>query len=208
MNFITDPKIEEYIYKLSLPEDPVLLEMEKLGHKTGFPIVDRVVGRLLYILTRIKEPKLIVELGSGFGYSGYWFAKALNRGKIVLTDFSEENLNLAKKFFSAGNLLNKAEFKVGDAIDIASTYKNIDILFIDIQKTKYKKAVELLKDNISTGGIIIADNTLWHGKVIEENPDKQTRAIKEFNSYMFSLQDFFSVLLPVRDGILISYKIK
>ncbi|NPA51643.1 MAG: O-methyltransferase [Aquificae bacterium] len=208
MNFITNPDIESYIYNLSVPRDPILLEMEEIGHETGFPIVDRIVGRLLYILSKIKDPKLIVELGSGFGYSGYWFAKALDKGKIVLTDLSPENLNLAKKFFTAGNLLEKAEFKVGEAVEIASMYKNIDILFIDIQKTKYKKAVETLKENLSIGGIIIADNTLWKGKVIEKNLDKQTKAIKEFNEYMFSLENFFSVILPVRDGVLVSYKIK
>ncbi len=205
---ITNPDIENYIYNLSIPEDPILLEMEKLGHKTGFPIVDRIVGRFLYIITKIKKPKLIVELGSGFGYSGYWFAKALDNGKVVLTDFSLENLNLAEKFFETGGLLKKAEFKAGDAIEIASTYKNIDILFIDIQKAKYKKAIETLKDNISTGGLVIADNTLWQGKVLEEHPDRQTKGIKEFNEYMFSNPDFFSVLIPIRDGVLLSYKLK
>ncbi len=209
MNFITNPKIEEYIYNLSIPNDPVLMEMEKLGHKLGFPIVDRLVGRILFILTKLKKPELVVELGSGFGYSAMWFAKALKENaKVVLTDFSQENLDLAKKFFQQANLLHKAEFKVGDAIEIASLYKNIDILFLDLQKTKYKYAVETLLPNLNQEALVIADNTLWQGKVLEENPDKQTKGIKEFNEYMFKNEQFFSSLIPIRDGLLVAYKIK
>ncbi len=205
MIFITSPEIEEYIYKLSVPEDPIILEMEKLGHKTGFPIVDRIVGRFLFLITKLKNPGLIVEIGSGFGYSAYWFAKALSNGKVVLTDFSKENIELAKKFFEKGNLIDRAEFHVGDGMEIAQGIKGIDILFLDHQKTKYLEAVKRLEDNLNDGALIIADNTLWHGKVVEENPDRQTKAILEFNEYMFNNERFFSSLIPVRDGILLSY---
>ncbi len=205
MTFITSPEIEEYIYKLSIPDDPVLLEMEKLGHKMGFPIVDRLVGRFLYVITKIKNPKLIVELGSGFGYSAYWFAKALDNGKVILTDFSEENIKLAKKFFEMGGLLEKAEFYTGDAIDTAKKFNSIDILFLDLQKTKYKQAVKELEKNLNKNAIVVADNTLWHGKILEEDKDKQTKAIDEFNRYMFSNKNFFSCILPLRDGVLVGY---
>ncbi len=204
--FITNPEIEEYLKSLIQEEDPVLKEMEELGHKLNFPIVDKLVGRFFYILTKLKNPKLIVELGSGFGYSGYWFAKALTDGKVVLTDYKEENINLAKKFFENGNLSEKAIFRTGDAIEIVSEYKNIDILFLDLEKRRYKEAVEKLIPNLNPNALIIADNVLWHGKVVQKNPDKQTEAIKEFNEFMFNLPDFFTTIIPLRDGVLISLK--
>jgi len=205
MNWITNPDIEKYIESLSVIEDSVLLEMEQLGHRENFPIVDRLVGRFLYILTKMKKPSLIVELGSGFGYSAYWFAKALDKGKVVLTDYQEKNIKRAKEFFKKGGIEDKAEFHVGDAVEIAKNFKNIDILFLDLEKTRYLEAVESLKDNLSDGAVIVADNVLWHGNVVDKNPDKKTVAVKQFNEYMFS--NYFSSIIPLRDGVLISVKI-
>jgi predicted O-methyltransferase YrrM len=204
--FITNPDIEKYLISLSKENDPVLEEMENLGHQLNFPIVDKLVGRFLYLITKLKNPELIVELGSGFGYSGYWFAKALKKGKVVLTEYKEENINLAKEFFKKGNLLGKAEFHLGDGIEIASSYKNIDILFLDLEKRRYIEAVKKLLPNLSENALIIADNVLWHGKVVEDVSDNQTTAIKRFNNFMFELSGFFTTIIPLRDGILISYK--
>ena len=159
----------------------------------------------MFLITKLKNPGLIVEIGSGFGYSAYWFTKALSNGKVVLTDFSKENIELAKKFFEKGNLIDRAEFHVGDGMEIAQEIKGIDILFLDHQKTKYLEAVKKLEGNLNDGALVIADNTLWHGKVVEENPDRQTKAILEFNKYMFNNERFFSSLIPVRDGVLLSY---
>jgi caffeoyl-CoA O-methyltransferase len=126
---ITDPKINDYLMRLSGITDEHILEVEHIAKERGFPIVERLVGKLLFILTKLKSPKLIVELGSGFGYSAYWFAKALTRGKVVLTDYSEENIRYAKNLFRETGLLRKAEFRVGNALEIAKAYKLIDILF-------------------------------------------------------------------------------
>ena len=201
MEYINNPLIEEYIKNL-IPVDEIILDMEDKAEKENFPIVDRIVGKFLYFLTVLKSPKLIVEIGSGFGYSGYWFAKGLKDGKVVLTDYRDENIQTAEIFFKRGNLINKAIFEVGDGIKIAKKYKNIDILFLDLEKGRYREAVEELKNNLSKDGIIVADNVLWKGKVIQESPDKKTEKIKEFTEYMF--KEFDTVILPVRDGILIS----
>ena len=92
------------------------------------------MGRLLFVLTKLKKPKLIVKLGSGFGYSAYWFSKALDNGKVVLTDYRKENMDYAEQMFRHAGLKRKAIFRVGEAVEIARKYKNIDILFIDIEK--------------------------------------------------------------------------
>lgn len=204
---ITDPRINDYLMKLSKEDDWLILEMEKIAKEKHFPIVDRLVGRLLFVLTKLKNPKLIIELGSGFGYSAYWFAKALDNGRVVLTDFHKEYMDYAKRIFSEGGLIHKAEFKVGDAVEIAKEYRLIDILFIDIEKYEYLKAVQTLQTNLNKNALIIADNSLWYGKVTENLRDKETLGIKKFNQYLFESRDFFTTILPLRDGILLAYKL-
>ena len=112
---ITDPRIEEYLKNITPGGDPILEAMEERAQETGVPIIDRLVGRLLHILTYLKKPRLVVELGSGFGYSSYWFARALNhQGKVVLTDYSEQHMAYARKIFSQAGLSERTEFRVGD----------------------------------------------------------------------------------------------
>jgi len=204
---ITDPRIEKYLMNLSVEDDRHVLEMERIAKEKDFPIVDRLVGRLLFVLTKLKKPKLIVELGSGYGYSGYWFVRALGRGRVVLIDHSERNIDYAEKTFRKKGLSRKAEFRVGNAMKIAQEYGNIDILFIDIDKHQYLHALKTLLPNLNRNALIIADNTLWYGKVLGRIGDRETAGIKEFNHYMFTNKDFFTTILPLRDGVLVSYKL-
>ena len=203
---ITDPKINDYLMSLSREDDRHILEMERIARKNGFPIVERLVGRLLFMLTKLNDPRLIVELGSGFGYSAYWFARALNKGRVVLTDYNAENMEYAKNLFRETGLIRKAEFRVGNALEIAGEYKDIDILFIDIEKHQYLDAVRALIPNLNRNALIIADNTLWYGRVTEKTGDKETLGIKRFNKYLFEHRDFMTVIVPLRDGVLIAYK--
>ncbi|WP_029522608.1 O-methyltransferase [Persephonella sp. KM09-Lau-8] len=204
MEFLVNSKLEEYLENLSVEEDPIVLEMEKYAKEKDFPIIGREGGRLLYLLTRLKNPRLVVEIGSGFGYSAYWFAKGLKKGKVVLIDYQEKNINLAKEFFTKAKLLDKVEFRVGDAIEIGQEYKNIDILFLDLEKAKYMKAIKTLEKNLSPDGIVIADNVLFQGKVLFEPENKKAKILNQFNKYMF--ENYFSVILPIRDGILVAVK--
>lgn len=204
---ITDPKIEKYLMNLSAESDRYILEMEKRAKQNDFPIVDRLVGRLLFVLTKLRKPNLVVELGSGFGYSAYWFSRAIEKGKVVLTEYTKENLDHAKKTFRESGLIPKAEFRVGNAIEIARGYRNIDILFIDIDKHQYLEAVKTLLPHLSKNALVIADNTLWYGKVAGRNKDRDTMGIKSFNDYMFASEDFFTTIVPLRDGVLVAYKV-
>jgi caffeoyl-CoA O-methyltransferase len=204
---ITDPKIHEYLMNLAHEDDKHIIEMERIARERNFPIVERLVGRLLFLLTKIKKPGLIVELGSGFGYSAYWFAKAMDFGKIVLTDYREENIEYAKKLFRETGHAGKAEFRVGNAVEIAKEYKNIDILFIDIEKRDYLDAVRTLLPNIGSHALIIADNSLWYGKVLDDEKDKETIGIVGFNKYLSENPDFMTTILPLRDGVLLACKL-
>ncbi|WP_041245594.1 O-methyltransferase [Geotalea uraniireducens] len=205
---ITDPRIEGYLMKLQPEDDAQILAMEEKAREMKFPIIDRLVGRFLHLLTRLKQPKLVVELGSGFGYSALWFARALGEGaKVVLTEYAEKNIAYARQMFEEEGLADKAEFRVGNALEIGQEYDNIDILFIDIDKYQYPAALEAMLPRLAQNALVIADNTLWYGRVVEENSNKDSEAVKRFNELMFSRSDFFTTIVPLRDGVLLSYRI-
>ena len=205
---ITDPRIEGYLMKLQPEDDPRILAMEEKAREMKFPIIDRLVGRFLFLLTRLKQPKLVVELGSGFGYSALWFARALGEGaKLVLTEYAEKNIAYARQMLEEEGMADKAEFRVGNALEIGQEYDNIDILFIDIDKYLYPAALETMLPRLAPNALVIADNTLWYGRVVEENSNKDSEAVKRFNELMFSRSDFFTTIVPLRDGVLLGHKL-
>lgn len=205
---ITDPRIEEYLMGLAPEEEPALLEMERRAKELAFPIVDRLVGRLLYLLTRLRQPRLVVELGSGFGYSAWWFARAISiMGKVVMTDYSPTNIAYARTMFQKSGLIDRLDFRVGNALEIGRDYRDIDILFIDLEKHQYREAVEAMIPRLSPHALVIADNALWYGRVAEGDDDPETRGIREFNNFMTGRKDFFTTILPLRDGVMVAYRL-
>jgi len=208
-NQIISPEIERYIENLYPLEDPLLKEMETYGTKSNFPLIGPLVGRILYQLAKLSSAKKIFEMGSGFGYSAFWFALALpENGTIHLTDDSKKNMDLAKRFFTQGNLVHKAQFHIGDAVEILSKLdEQFDVILIDLDKEQYPKALEVAKSKLRVGGLIIADNLLWFGRVLEKKGDFSTEAIKKFNQTLFNDCSFISTLLPVRDGVGVAYRI-
>jgi predicted O-methyltransferase YrrM len=204
---ITDPAIEHYLMSLSSEDDEQVLIMESHARKHDFPIVDRLVGRLLFLIAKLKTPGLVVELGSGFGYSAYWFAKALEKGKVILTDKNQSNIDYAREIFQKTGLIERAELRRGDAVEIALEYSSIDVLFIDIEKYEYLDAIRSLLPNLNKRALVIADNTLWYGKVLWKTDDRETKGIQQFNEFMFGLENFFTTILPLRDGVLVSMKL-
>jgi predicted O-methyltransferase YrrM len=206
---ITDPRIETYLMNMIPEVDPQLTAMEEKANEIMLPIVGRQVGRFLYLLTRLRKPTLVVELGSGFGYSAYWIARALSiRGKVVLTDYSEKNIAYARKVLHDTGLSDRAEFRVGDALQTGREYEKIDLLFIDIDKCQYLEAIEVMLPRLAENALVIADNSLWHGKVAEDGTqDNETEAIIRFNDFMFGHNDFFTTIVPLRDGVLLAYKL-
>ena len=207
---VTDPRIDSYLMRMASETDPQLEDMEEKAREADFPIVGRLVGRLLYLLTRLKKPALIVELGSGFGYSAYWFARALGiTGRVVLIDYAEENIAYARQVFHDAGFAGRAEFRVGDALRIGQEYENIDLLFIDIDKILYPDAIGLMLPRLAENALVVADNSLWHGKVAEEGAqDNDTGAIRKFNEFMFNNDDFLTSIVPLRDGVLLAYRIR
>ena len=160
---ITDPAIEDYIRGLLARHDePVLLEMEAEAKERGFPIVGRMVGVVLEILARSIVAKRVFELGSGYGYSGYWFARAVGSdGELHLTDGDPENQKKARDYLSRAGLWEPVTFHVGDAVTaLNATEGQFDIVYCDIDKHAYPEAWRAARERIWLWGFWICDNTL------------------------------------------------
>jgi caffeoyl-CoA O-methyltransferase len=209
MPSIVNPKIETYISSLSRADDPILAEMEERAALRDFPIVGPQAGRLLEILARFAQARRVLELGSGFGYSAYWFARGLAPGGVIhCTDLSAANRDLAMSFFRKAGLSERLIFHVGDALASARKLKGpFDIVFNDIDKKEYPQSVETALALLRTGGLFITDNALWDGRVAEgSNRDETTAAVMRFNEIVSGRRDLQTVILPVRDGLAVCQK--
>lgn len=205
---IVDPEIEEYLLRLLPPREPVAAEMEALAEKIRFPIVGPLVGRLLYQLALIHRAERIGEFGSGFGYSAYWFAKGLSKGgKVVCTEGSAERVLQGKEFLARAGLADRVDFRQGDALEqITRADGPFDILFCDIDKESYPDALALGVPLLRPGGLFIADNVLWSGRVTSRSDDPDTVGIQTFNKAIYSLPELTTTIVPLRDGVSISIK--
>jgi len=209
MMHLIDPKLDHYIEDQFSESDSVLADMARYGEARNFPFVGAQVGRLLFILTKLAKARRVFEMGSGFGYSAYWFAKALPAdGLVVQTEFSSNHSAKAREFFEEAGLSKRSRFRVGDAIRLLNDTDEIfDIIFLDLNKEDYPAALGKAKPRIRAGGLLIADNVLWSGRVVEPEPDAATQGILEFTRLLFGDKDFFATILPIRDGVAVGYKL-
>jgi caffeoyl-CoA O-methyltransferase len=207
--FILEPKIDNYLESLLPERERWFLEMEQAAKQRNFPAVGPQVGMLLEILARSINAKRIMELGSGYGYSGLWFARALPPdGYLLLSDFDEANREAAGKYFKMAGKTGIMEFRVIDALILLEQEKGpYDIIFNDVDKEFYPEVIEPARRLLRTGGLFITDNTLWYGKVAGDNPDKTTGFIREFNNRLKAHKGFLTVQIPLRDGVSVSIKI-
>src|SRR5580765_5243207 len=151
--------IDAYLAGLAAHSDPVLAEMEALGGERDFPIVGPQVGRLLEVVARACGARTVLELGSGFGYSAYWFLRAVGReGTVLLTEGSEARAREADEFLTRGGFAGRYRIEVGDGLAIASALTGpYDVVFCDIDKHDYPKALPIARRLLRTGGLFITD---------------------------------------------------
>ena len=204
-------EIEHYLTRIAPGRNPVLTEMETYAEEIHFPIVGSIVGNVLGFFAKLVNARRIFELGSGFGYSALWFALSTAEDtKITCTDLSKSNYDQAMMYFEKAGVKYKIDFKVEDAlVALRQTTDPQDIIFNDIEKSEYPEVFNLALDRLRVGGLLITDNTLWHGKVLSnEISDESTRGVLRYNELAFSDKRVHSVLLPIRDGITVSIKLK
>lgn len=205
---ILTPQINDYLDSLLPERDAIVQEMEAEAEALDFPNVGPQVGQLLEFLARSIGARTVFELGSGFGYSAVWFARGLAEdGKVILTDHSEENRKKAVSYFTRMNMADRIEFRVGDALALFREESGpFDIVFNDIDKKDYPDTIEPAFERLRSGGLFITDNSLWHGKVVNQSPDAATSAVLEFNRRLAAHDGFDTVFLPVRDGVAVARK--
>jgi len=206
---ILNPSINQYLQETLAPSDPILREMEAYGNARRFPIIGSQVGRVLFLLARSIQAKRVLELGSGYGFSGMWFAHAVGaEGLVVMTEGDAENSKLARQYFERAGLTARAKFLVGNAFDLAADERGpFDIIFCDVDKQDYPRVLEFVRPRLRVGGWFICDNMLWSGRVLDKKPEAGTRGVLELTRQLQSAPDFFSTILPVRDGVAIALKI-
>ncbi len=197
MRGITSEPVEAYLYGLLPPRDEVLSEIESAAAERNIPIVGPAVARILYQLAVISGAKNIFEMGSAVGYSTIWWARAVGEsGRVIYTDGDRKNADEARGYFDRAGVSAQITVKVGDALEILSEQKQeFDIIFCDVDKEDYPRAFRVALPKLRAGGLFVADNVLWSGKVAESNaPDASTKAIQEFNRF-------------IRDGLALAVKI-
>ena len=165
-------------------------------------------GRLLSFLSKLIQPQCILEIGTYTGYSALCLAEGLKEGgKLISIDPNEETNFFATKFIQNSSFKNKIELKQGYAQNIIPTLtQSFDIVFIDADKKNYALYYDLVIDKVNSGGLIIADNVLWSGKILDKNKDEDTQAIHDFNVKIAEDKRLSPLLLPVRDGLLLMRK--
>jgi len=208
---IVDPRFDEYmVSRLARFDEPVLREMEAEGAERGFPIVGRNVGVTIEVLARSIGARRVMELGSGFGYSAYWFSRAVGPGgEVHCTDGDQANVDAGRAYLERARLGDRVTYHVGDALtSFASLEGPFDIVFCDIDKPGYPDAWRAACDRIRVGGLYICDNTLGYGRgtVLDED-EEGARAIREHNALVAADERFISTIVPTREGVLVAIRI-
>ena len=206
-----NPVIEEYMRGMvSHTDHPVLANMEALARENNFPIVNRLVGIFLEIQAKMINAKRVFEFGSGYGYSAYWFARAVGaKGEVICSDSDPQNRTNAEQYLTSVSLWERVDFYVGLAQEVFGQTEGLfDICYNDVDKGDYPAIWLMAKDRIRPGGLYIADNVLWHGRVaVKNNTDMLpgcTEAIIEHNRLIFSDSDFDAFINPSRDGVVVA----
>ena len=194
-------------------DEPVLLEMEAEGKERGFPIIGRLVGVTVELLARSVGAKRVFELGSGFGYSAYWFARAVGpSGEVHGTDGDPANEPKALDYLSRAGLAEHIRWHVGDAVThLGAAPGEFDVVYNDIDKDGYPAAWTAARERIRVGGLYVCDNVLWSGRVAVQDRDDPrpvyTQAILEHNRLIAEDDRFISSIVPTRYGVFVALRV-
>lgn len=215
MEFIA-PALLNYCEDHSSEEDGLLKKITRETQaKVMMPrmISGHLQGKMLELFTKMKNPNIILEIGTYTGYSGICMARGLGKeGKLITLDINDELETMVRGFFGESGLADKIDYRLGNALEIIPTLPGpFDMVFIDADKINYSKYYDMVIDKLNPGGIILADNVLWSGKILVEKGkkiDKDTQALLDFNAMVQNDPRVENALLPIRDGVMMARKIQ
>ena len=206
------PEMDRYLEGTASKEPEILKRLRKETYqKTTQPhmISGYLQGRLLSLISKIISPKNILEIGTFTGYAALCLAEGLQKdGKLITLDVNEDLAYLPQKYFAESEFASQINFQLQDAKEFLKNSDEIfDLIFIDADKENYAEYLKLVKPRMKSGGVLMVDNVLWYGKVLDEKGNKQTEQIKWVNKLIAEDADFENVILPLRDGIHLVRKI-
>jgi caffeoyl-CoA O-methyltransferase len=201
------PQVVDYLNGLARHGDPVLTRLEAEAQAERFPIIGPPAGQFCYLIARLLGAKRIFELGSGFGYSTIWFAKAVrdNGGGTVYHTVWDEGLSArARRNVEEAGLSDIVRFHMGEAVAaLRGTPGPFDLIFNDIDKQGYPDSLPLVKERLRVGGALIIDNMLWHGAIFDSNDrSEMTQGVREVTRLIYEDRAWAPSLVPIRDGMI------
>lgn len=209
---ILAPQLTEFLENLVPPRAPELQKMEAYAEERNFPIIGPICGHLCYQIARTSGTKRVFEMGSGYGYSTAWFAQAVKEnggGEVHHVVWDEELSNKARVHLKILGYEGIVKYTVGEAIQTLHAAKDpFDLIFMDIDKQDYVKAIPVIQGKLKVSGILIIDNILWSGRIFDDKDQSPaTKAIRETTGMLTNNDRWLTSIVPIRDGLLIATKL-
>lgn len=206
------PEVTHYAESLSSPESPLLKRINRdtqADVRMPRMLSGHLQGRFLSMISHMIRPKVILEIGTFTGYSALCLAEGLSPGgKLITIDNNDELETRVRGYFTDSAWKDQIDFRIGDAREVIPVLPGpFDLVWIDADKENYSTYFDLVIDKVPAGGYLLADNVLWSGKVLEPDPDKDTRSIQHFTEKVRRDAGVETVLLPLRDGVLMMRRI-
>jgi caffeoyl-CoA O-methyltransferase len=206
-----DPRVREYLDSLVPPRPPEMRAMEAIARKTSFPIIGPAAGYFCYQVARLTGARRVFELGSGYGYSTAWFARAVREnggGEVHHAVWSEELSERARRHLGALGFDGLVRYHVSEAVEaLREASGPFDLIFNDIDKRGYPESLPVIAEKLRPGGVLIVDNMLWHGRIFDEadrSPD--TEGVRELTRRLTTDPGWVASLVPIRDGLIVAYR--
>lgn len=210
LSTILDPRVKEYIDTLHGAEDPLLDRMESYAAERGFPLIGRASGRWLTLLAESIGARRVFEVGSGFGYSAFFFAQAVGvSGEVIGADRDAWEIESHREIYSGHPFSSRIYIHQGEALEVLDTLPGeFDIFLLDCDKKAYSQTLEHVLPRLRPGGLVLADNVLWGGRTTQEpaEDDVSTRGLRDFNRLIHAHPELQSEILPVGDGLAVCRK--
>ena len=206
---ITFDYIDDYLYRIAAPRDPLLAKMEEYADTNNVPIIGPLVGRFLYNLAKVSKSKDVLEIGTAIGYSGIWLARAIApvQGTLTTVDQNGERVKIARGNLAEAGLGHSVKVIQGSVLDLLPTLKDeYDMIFLDSDKNVYPEVFKMSIPLLRKGGLFVADNALWGGDVAKGGKSSDTQSMIKFNKLVAGSRGLSTVILPLRDGVLVSLK--